>query len=221
MSYPEHHPFRQREQTRPGGYAAPSHDATLAPPAPPPRRHELMALRSSETPRARLFNPNALDHHVDWSAVSSAALTVDAQPTQRCKQAFRNDTHRPWNRARLLSALRITAAWVGAAALLIVGLVWSLSEDEIPQTERARVVAAQPKRVLPLASPAPPAAASPALAAVAPAPPPSAGAPTPERAPSIQKPAEPPRASAAIRPRSGDRDDAASPFGKWIVPPRD
>lgn len=246
MSQDERRPFRERERTQPGGYAAPAVRRALPAPAPQAPRRELLVLKrpelpeAPELPRPRLFNPNSLDRHSDWSGSSTPALTVDMPPPRSRQPAAHSDagpaTPPPW-----LRGLQLAAAGAGAVVLLIVGVTWSLGEDDRQRTELASA-ASEPATPL-LSRPNPPAsepspAAEPTLAApnaaatsVEPTP---SGAETPRAAetipsasaaavaaPAAQKPLEASAAASPPKPKNTPKDDAASPFGKWMVPPRD
>jgi hypothetical protein len=245
MTQDERASFRQRERTQPGGYAAPATDASSGDPAlvepaattphGSPRiikprlgsyrmlreakhRQELVALNRRDTPRKWLFDPTAV---VDVEAIESSppALTVDA-PRLGSPTAAPNDTRRLPPRARLVRALRSGAALAALALLLVAAVAWSLNDGEKPRAARA------PAARTPAAA-APPVVARAHAAATAPKP----AAPALERtAPEAVAEAKPPeedkpqavsQSAAPIKPKAANRDDAASPFGKWTVPPRD
>jgi hypothetical protein len=244
MTQDERVPFRQRERTQPGGYTAPASDAgseepalvehDVAPPHGSPRiikprlgsypllreaehRQQLVALNRRDTPRRWLFDPTAL---VEATESTSPALTVDAPPTAAPEATTPNDTLPPPDRARLVRTLRWAAAVSGAALLLVAAVVWSLSDGEKPRAEPAAV--AHPPE--PMAAMAPPVAPVQAATAVQPAAPPLERT-APEAAVEATRPEEKPQAvsqaAPPTKPKTASRDDEASPFGKWTVPPRD
>jgi len=244
MTQDERVPFRQRERTEPGGYTAPASDSgseepalvvehASAPPHGSPRiikprlgsypvrrdaehRRELVALNRRDTPRKWLFDPTALVE----AESTPPALTVDAPATGSPGATPPNGTLPPPRRARLVRTLRAAAALSGAVLLLVAAVAWSLSDGRRPRAEPVAV--AHPPE--PMAATAPPVAPAQATAAVEPATRPlertaadaAVEAPRPEEKPQVVSQAAPP-----TKPKAASRDDEASPFGKWTVPPRD
>ncbi len=197
--------FRDRERTNPGGFGAPSPSRSPEPQSPPARarRREPIALERFEP---RPFELHAPDRRFEWAA-ASRALPRPAAPRRSPNL----------QRARWLSALYLGLAGTAAVALLVFGLIWATSEESAPARLRGSALSGlharprQPAQVRPpLTIAPPPATATPSL---------SRAAFNPESSPSRAGATAPARATSEVNPAA--RDSQPSPFGTWIVPPRD